>query len=269
MARVSVFGAFGVRGAAAAGVMFAAANALASPYASNWISYSAGTGASASYLDPASAVGSPTRFTGVQFGFPSVVSPFSPPFDPGEIVSIGRGGHLTLAFDHDVHNRAENPFGIDFNIFGNWFYTDSNGVANGKFGDSGGIVEVSKDGSDWRTVNVLATSGFATLGYSDLASPYDTVPGNVPTNFTKAVDPSFNPIGKTFAEIVAGYNGSGGGTGIDIASTGLDFIRFVRITNPEGNTGNINIDGLAAIPTPVTASLFVIASIIAPRRRRA
>ena len=35
------------------------------------------------------------------------------------------------------------------------------------------------------------------------------------------------------------------------------------------SVGNINIDGIAAVPTPVTASLFVIAGIIAPRRRRA
>jgi len=260
---------FRVRAAAAAAFLVASAGALASPYASSWTSYEAGTGASASYLDPASAVGSPTRFTGVQFGFPSVVSPFSPPFDPGDVVSIGRGGHLTLAFDHNVYNRPENPYGIDFNIFGNWFYTEGSNGATGKFGAHGGIVEVSKDGSDWRVVSVRATDGFATLGYSDLVSPYDTAPGNVPTDFTKAVDPGFNPIGKTFAEIVSGYNGSGGGTGVDFASTGLDFIRFVRISNPGGNTGNINIDGIAEVPTPVTASLFVIASIIAPRRRRA
>lgn len=270
MARVSGLCASGVHAAVAAGVLFSAARAVASPYASNWTSYGAGTGASASYLDPTSAVGSPTRFTGVQFGFPSVVSPFSPPFDPGDFVSIGRGGHLTLTFDHDVYNRATNAFGVDFIVFGNWFYTDGGGFASGKFATPNGVIEVSKDGSDWRTVlGVSPTDGYATLGYSDLASPYDTSPGNVPTNFTKAVDPSFNPIGKTFAEIVAGYNGSGGGTGIDFASTGLDFIRYVRISNPDGNIGNINIDGIAEVPTPVTASLFVIASLIAPRRRRA
>ncbi|MBX3388310.1 MAG: hypothetical protein KF691_02515 [Phycisphaeraceae bacterium] len=260
---------FVMRAAGAAGVAFAFSGAVASPYASSWTSYSAGSGASASYLDPSAAVGSPTRFTGVQFGFPSVVSPFSPPFDPGDIVSIGRGGHLTLTFDHDVYNRTTNAFGIDFIIFGNWFYTDNgNGVATGKFGNTGGIVEVSKDGSDWRTVNVLATSGYATLGYSDLVSPYDTSPGSVPTDFTKPVDPTFNAIGKSFAEIVAGYNGSGGGTGVDFASTGLDFIRFVRISNPEGNGGNINIDGIAEVPEPAALPLLAYACLIAPRRRR-
>lgn len=260
---------FVVRAAFAAGFVVAAIGASASPYASNWTSYAAGTGASATYLDPNAAVGSPTRFTGIQFGFPSVVSPFSPPFDPGDIVSIGRGGHLTLTFDHDVYNRATNAYGFDFILFGNWFYTDGGGFASSKFATPGGIIEVSKDGNDWRTVTgVSPTDGYATLGYSDLASPYDTSPGSVPTDFTKPVDPSFNPIGKTFAEIVAGYNGSGGGTGVDFASTGLDFIRFVRISNPDGNIGNINIDGIAEVPAPAALPLLAYACLIAPRRRR-
>ncbi|MBS0190139.1 MAG: hypothetical protein U0573_01295 [Phycisphaerales bacterium] len=251
------------------GAALLAASALAGPYAASWTSYSAGSNASASYLDPNSAIGSPTRFTGVQSGYPSVVSPFSPPFDPGDVVSIGRGGHLTLAFDHDVFNRTTNPFGIDFIIFGNWFYIDSGGIASGKFATPNGRVEVSKDGSDWRTVTgVSPTDGFATLGYSDLASPYESTPGNVETDFTRPVDPAFNPIGKSFAQIVAGYNGSGGGTGIDFASTGLDSIRFVRISNPDGNSGNIAIDAIAEVPAPAALPLLAFASLIAPRRRR-
>lgn len=243
--------------------------AEASPFASSWTSYDAGAGVNPAYGDPSAALGSPTRFTGVQFGFPSVVSPFSPAFDPGDFVSIGKGGHLTLAFDHDVYNRAANAYGFDFLIFGNWFYTDASGVAGGRFGMTGGTVEVSQDGADWRSVAVTPGSGFATLGYADLTDPYSTTPGNVATDFTKPVDPGFNPIGKTFAEIVAGYNGSGGGTGVDFASTGLEWIRYVRIANPEGNSSILHIDALAEVPAPVTASLFVIASLIAPRRRRA
>jgi hypothetical protein len=66
-------------GVAGALVSFAAA---ASPYATSWSSFVPGTGGSATYADPAAALGSPTRFTGVQFGFPGAVTPFNPPFDP-------------------------------------------------------------------------------------------------------------------------------------------------------------------------------------------
>lgn len=243
--------------------------AVASPFATSWSSFVPGTGGSATYADPSAALGSPTRFTGVQFGFPGAVTPFNPPFDPGDIVSIGKGGSLVLGFDHDVWNRPSNPFGVDFIVFGNWFYADGGGFASGKFGSRNATIEVSKNGTDWFLVpGANPTSGYATLGYSDLASPYETSPGSVPTDFTKAVDPSFDPIGKTYAQIVAGYNGSGGGTGIDFSATGLDYIRFVRLTNLSDSPGSLNIDAIAAVPSPVTASLFVIATLIAPRRRR-
>lgn len=258
-----------LRVAPVAGALTVGFGAFASPYASSWTSYTPGTGASGTYLNPQSAVGSPARFTGVAGGWPGVVSPFNSPWDSDQIVSIGRGGHLTLAFDHDVYNRATNAFGFDFIVFTNMFYVDSGGSASSKFATLGGTIEVSKDGIDWRLVNGAdPNGGYASMGYVD-SGPGDSTPGSVPSDFSKPVDPAFNPIGKTYAQIVAGYNGSGGGTGVDFASTGLDFIRFVRIANPEGNTGSIHIDGIAEVPTPVTASLFVIASIIAPRRRRA
>lgn len=243
--------------------------AVASPFATSWSSFVPGVGGSATYADPAAALGSPTRFTGVQFGFPGAVTPFNPPFDPGDFVSIGKGGSLVLGFDHDVQNRPSNPFGVDFIVFGNWFYADGGGFASSKFGNRNATIEVSKNGTDWFLVpGANPTSGYATLGYSDLASPYETSPGSVPTDFTKAVDPSFDPIGKTYTQIVAGYNGSGGGTGVDFSATGLDFIRYVRLTNLSDSPGSLNIDAIAAVPSPVTASLFVIATLIAPRRRR-
>ncbi|MBX3379825.1 MAG: hypothetical protein KF805_07000 [Phycisphaeraceae bacterium] len=257
-----------LRAAASAGVFVVASGALASPYATTWSNYNPGSSPNSTYGDPNAALGSPTRYTGVHFGYEGAVNPFFSPFDPQDLVAISPGGSLTLAFDHDVFNRPEKPYGIDFNVFGNWFYALNGNVADFKFGAVGGSIEVSKDGINWFAVNTRVSDGFATLGYVDIFQTEQAPAGNIPTDFTKAVDPSFNPIGKTLAEIIAGYNGSGGGTGVDFASTGLDFIRFVRISNPDTNSANLYIDGIAAIPTPVTASLFIIASLIAPRRRR-
>lgn len=263
---VSLASSLAVFAAFASGSSFASA----SPFATSWSDYVQGNTGSSTYLDPAAALGSATRFTGVQSNYPGAVSPFNPPFDPGEIVSIGKGGSLTLGFDHDVWNRPSNPFGFDFIVFGNMFYLDQgNAIADSKFGARNATIEVSKNGTDWFLVpGANPTSGYPTLGYQDLDSPYSTNQGTILTDFTKAVDPSFNPIGKTFNEIVAGYNGSGGGTGVDFSATGLDFIRFVRLTNLSDSTGSLNIDAIAAVPSPVTASLFVIATLIAPRRRR-
>lgn len=267
-----------IRAAAGAGAFAVFSSAYSSPYASNWISYNSGVGASEGFTDPAASLGSPTRYSGFSYGYPGAVSPFSPAADPADLTSIGRGGSLVLAFDHDVYNRPTNAFGFDFIVFGNWFNVykanpggfDLPGTATGQyFGKNGGTIEVSQDGENWRLVTTRVTDGYATLGYLDLTSDFQSTPGSVLSDFTKPVDPSFNPAGKTLSEIIAGYNGSGGGTGVDFASTGLDFIRYVRISNPDGNIGAINIDGIAEVPAPVTASLLVIASLIAPRRRRA
>ena len=64
---------------------------------------------------------------------------------------------------------------------------------------------------------------------SPLPSP---ATGSVPSDFTKPVDPSFDVAGLNTAGVVAGYDGSGGGAGIDLASVGLSEISYVKVFNP-------------------------------------
>ncbi len=238
-------------------------------FASHVVSYSAGTGADPTYADPAAALGSPTRFTGVQFGYPGAVTPFNPPFDPGEIVSIGRGGSLVVSFDQAITNDATHRFGIDFLIFSNAFFIDNSypsGVAVGTFGRIGDVA-VSADGDHWVSVTAAAMGPlFPTLGYSDLTDPYSTTPGTLPTDFTRAVDPNFDPTGHTFAEIVAAYAGSGGGLGVDIGVLGLASASYVRISS---SGAPVSIDGLSVVPAPASISAFTITLIGLGRRRRA
>jgi hypothetical protein len=254
-------------------VLGLAAPAIASsPFASTVISYNAGTGSSPAYQDPAAALGSPARFTGESFGFDGAVTPFNAPFEPDEIVQIGRGGHLTLGFDHDVADDALNPFGIDLLVFSNAFYIDSafpGGVASGVFGGNIGAVSVSQDGTNF--VPVLSVGPVRpTLGYADLTDPYAATPGLVPTDFTRPVDPTFDPTGQSFASIVAAYNGSGGGIGIDLAGTGLSWIRFIRFD--VASTGPLAvIDGVsdvAPIPAPGALALLLLAASVGRGRGR-
>ena len=99
----------------------------------------------------------------------------------------------------------------------------------------GGIVEVSEDGENWHLVRKVEADGlFPTMGYVD-AGPYDTEPGRVETDFRKPVDPALTLddfLGLDNDGIVALYNGAGGGAGIDIGSTGLSQISYVRVSNP-------------------------------------
>ncbi|MFM9995081.1 MAG: hypothetical protein ACKVU4_04685 [Phycisphaerales bacterium] len=245
------------------------------PWGNSVVSYEPGSGVGAAFTNPASALGEPTRFTGVG-SFPGAVTPFNPPFLGSELVSIGNGGHLVVQFESPVTNDPFNPFGVDLIVFGNTGYIDvgfPNGVAGGLFGSGGGLIELSADGVNWFSVpGAAADSEFPTLGYADLTSPYATSPGLVPTNFTCPVSPALVAAGLNFAQIVAAYDGSGGGTGLDIGLTGLSAVSFVRIIAPAGFTGTIEIDGFAdvtaipAAPTLLAVGLAALAG-VGPRRR--
>ncbi len=247
---------------AAAGVLPAAVAGPAeagevSPYATQVVSYDPGSPAPP-LNDPTLALGEPTRETGFG-GFVQVVSPFYPAFT--NIVSIGPGGHLTLAFDTPITNDPNHPFGIDLIVFGNSFFTDTafpNGVVGGLFED-GGLIEVSADGETWFVVPKIKADGlYPTLGYTD-AGPYDTASGRIETDFTRPIDPSLTMVdffGLTHEEVVEIYSGSGGGAGIDLtAVAGVDEILYVRISHGEGAFGTVEVDAVSRTFPQVFADL--------------
>lgn len=235
-------------------VLLAALPSLAraqSPYASSVITYSPGSSPAGGFTIAASALGEPTRFTGGPF-FPQAVTPFQPAFMTSELVSIGAGGELVVAFDHDVTDDPRNPFGVDLIVFGNAFFGDAAypmGTPSGLFAE-GGQISVSHDGVSWVAVPGTDADGFApTCGWLD-ASPYATVPGLEPADFTRPIDPSISAasmIGQDWATVRAMYDGSGGGAGIDLAPLGLPSIRFVRIRVPAGAMQSAEIDGLSDV----------------------
>ncbi len=240
--------------AAAFAAFEAAAGAGDDPFADALIAYDPGANPAPGYTDPLTALGPPERFTG-EGVFPGVVSVFNPAFGIDEIVSIGAGGHLIVQFNTAVANDPRNPFGIDLLVFGNTGFSDfayPGGIVSGFFGGEGGRVELSADGVNWVLVpGVEADGPWPTLGYLD-ASPYDTQPGTIESNFTRPVDPSLmlaDFMGLDNEAVIALYAGSGGGVGIDIASTGLASINFVRITNPGDpqTTPNVEIDALSDV----------------------
>jgi hypothetical protein len=260
---------------ARAGVLLAAATAHASdPWADSVVSYVEGAGVSSGYNTPATALGEPTRFTGVG-AFPGAVTPFNPAFLGSELVSIGTGGHLIVRFDEPVIDDPSNPFGIDLLVFGNSGYEDAGfpaGINAGLFGGGeGGVIEVSADGSNWFTVTgVGADAEFPTLGYLDLTDPYATSPGTALSDFTRPVDPALNTLGMSFAQIVAAYGGSGGGAGVDLSSVGLAAISFVRIT-PGPGAAIPDIDGFAdvsPVPAPGAVALLAVSLGVGRGRRR-
>ncbi len=230
---------------------FAAQAAPQWPFASEVVSYTAGSGAVPGFNNPLVALGPPERFTGEGL-VPGAVTPFQPAFRPNEVVSLGVGGVLVLAFDRDVVDDPRHPFGVDILVFGNAFFTDGAfglGVVAG-LASEGGTIAVSADGVDWRTVVGRDADGlFPTLGYLDVG-PFSMVPGQVESDFTRPVDPAIGMsdlLGRTHEEVVELYAGSGGGAGIDIGALGLSRARFVRITGPSAAGLSPEIDAIAAV----------------------
>lgn len=247
-----------------------------SPYAKTVVSYSPGLVPDPQYTNSSAAVGEPERFTGEFFQFPSCVSPFSPAFGPEEIVSIGGTGSLILAFDHPVLDDPQNPYGLDLIVFGNAGFIDVD-FPNGRTTPNGlmfGVgaaarVSVSADGLDWHVLSGTVDALYPSLGYADLASPYQLTPGSVPTDFTKPVNPALVPGGMTFAQLVAAYDGSGGGAGFDLSSTGLAAISYIKFENLADGPVAFEIDGVSDVtPVPSPSALFPLALYLTAWRRR-
>ena len=228
-----------------------------SPFASEVVSYAAGSGAAAGFTNPAVALGSPERFSGEGL-IPGCVTPFQPAWRPNELVSIGVGGTLVVRFDHDVVDDPRNPFGIDLLVFGNAFFTDAGagaGIVGGLMSE-GGAISVSLDGVSWTAVPAIEADGlFPTLGYLDVG-PYATSAGLVESDFLRPVNPvhSMGSLASLdFKSLLALYDGSGGGAGIDLAPLGLRAIRYVRVQGPLQSGFSPEVDAFADV-APVAPS---------------
>ena len=225
---------------------------LSSPWADAVISYDEGIGPAPGYTQATAAIGEPSRFTGVGI-WPGVVSPFNAPWLADEIVSIGSGGHIVVSFDDPVQDDPNNPYGIDFIIFGNTGFIDGawpGAIVSGVFSNDDGTIEVSADGKRWIEITTQFADGlWPTCGYSD-SQPYDTVEGQIPTNFTMPIDPRLDIddiINIDHEALMMYYRTSGGGTGIDLAETRLAEISFVRISTPQNSKLTPEIDAIADV----------------------
>ena len=272
---------------AAAGILSAAAE---SPYGAEVVDY-ATAAKDMRFSNPNNVLGAPTRFVKVYSGsmggvsstsYGGVVHPVVPGYSGGLHLSLvspddEEPGYVVIAFDHDVIDDPDNPFGVDFLVFGNSGCTKSTNTGMTALDDpttcrltaygfpEESVVEVAQKpngpwygSSQWRT-----SDGFApTLGhvYDPANADTNLYSGNLwwgaPTDPTYPVDPRIDfsdCAGLTLAELCQRYNGSAGGAGYDLADTripadaahgGRKWFRYVRIScayseepNDEGDYG--------------------------------
>jgi len=195
------------------------------------IEYVEGSGVPADWItgqpfnDPNAALGRPTLQTSGDGWFVPVdetvpVVPVYPPFRHYELVSIGNGGYLTVKFGHRVSNDNNNPYGIDFIIYGDTYQVigGDEGWTNGNPEESPvgglvsaepGIVAVSQDGQNWYY--------FSSGPYADDFAPTASYAWDEVNDVwaeeldpTRPVDPALRPAdfaGKTVAQMIAAYDG--------------------------------------------------------------
>jgi hypothetical protein len=236
-------------------------------YADSVVSYVPGN-ASSGFTNTSAALGEPSRTTPGTFGGP--VDPFNPPYLNEQVVSIGAGGSITVAFSNPILNSPAHPFGLDFMIYGNAGFMITNANYTG-----GGITDGTLFGANSGSTRVSVSADNLLFYQLDptRAPIVDTLfPTDGAGNFDLPVNPQLGQ--KDFAGLdVAGirslYADSGGGAGFDLAwaldaagnNVDLPEVRFIRV---DVLSGGAEIDGFAsagAVPEPAPWMLLGLGAI--------
>ena len=239
-------------------------NTQATQFAAEVVSYKSGTGfatdwsTGAGYTNVVAILGPPARETRGEWGGP--VTPFSPPYQLDQVLSIGEGGEVTLKFARPIRDEPLNPFGLDFIVFGGTGFTITNGDFSGGgitdgtlFGQADGEtrVSVSADGETWFVLDPKQAPAFD--GYW---------PGDGAGDFGLPVNPVLAKrdfVGGGLAKFTELYAGSGGGTGYDLGwavdadgqSIALGQATFFRL---EVLSGKAEVDAVSDV-SPRTENL--------------
>lgn len=255
-----------------------ASRASATVFASGYVAGQT-SGLDATWPNAQAAVGAPSRLNGVGGPFPGILSPFNPNYEASDIVQIDTGGQLTLRLPNFVNVGGGSEIGVVSNVFlqdPTFTGTNANPASaygSGAVGGGSAEVLVSDDGVTWHSVGTHAFDRPANA-FADAADPYQSTAGAVPADFGI---PFTHPIsdfdGKNWLQTRALFGASGGGTWLDLASSGLTQIDYVQFRVP---TGKLVIDSVAinnaavgaAVPEPAGAALVVFATFALGRVRR-
>ncbi|AQQ08930.1 hypothetical protein L21SP3_00724 [Sedimentisphaera cyanobacteriorum] len=224
-----------------------------------WVTDTNGDFDGSTYKKPENITGKPaSSFFDSWSGQTRLTKVVEAPYGENTLLSVNEGEYAVVKFDHKVMDDPSNPYGKDFILFGNAFYTCESGWVDddsdmSEFYTSGGIwseeitVSVSKDGENWYTYSSgpFADGEFPTQGFHWDQDKYDSEGygwTSIEKDFTQPVDPSIKDTlldGSTvdIASIIDAYGTSGGGTAFDLQESGFDWIKYIKI---EGSGGEID-----------------------------
>ncbi|MGA3068463.1 MAG: PEP-CTERM sorting domain-containing protein, partial [Tepidisphaeraceae bacterium] len=233
-----------------------------------------------------SVVGDPTTsptagITDIDYGFPEIISPFDPPADADQIVTIGYGGQITLQFPHPITVQSSSPTLGVFTASGLADTQYPLGIAADPaqdFDTDTAVVKVSQNGTTWATLG-LQTLNIPENYFTNADNPYQ-FPAPTPPDiadfghpFTGTLDSFSN---EDFPQILTTLNGSAGGTWLNLSAAGLTQINYIQFSEPTGvvpTTSFLALQavsaGNASVPEPAAgAGLFALGAFLFKRRRK-
>ncbi|AQT68547.1 hypothetical protein STSP2_01714 [Anaerohalosphaera lusitana] len=226
-------------------------------FAGRVVSYDPSTASESGYTNPEAALGQIAVDTGW-----GATTPFNMPFTSDDFVTIGEGGHLTL----ELENYLLPGDGFELGVFSyQMFYQD--GWPDGGTTDpvdlfrptQMAVVEVSEGGSDWYALN-----GGDRIQMDMPAAAYSDAEATIESDFSKPFTVSlsdFDGLGSV-QEVLDVFDGSAGGTWLDVSEAGLDRIGYVRFTVPYGDAFELEAVSIAsgaigaAVPEPLSILLL-------------
>ena len=174
-------------------------------------------------------------------------------------------GHITVKFDTRIYDDPNNWYGKDFIVFGNSFFAAGGSYV---YSDSNmaDVVMAAYEGSGWWEPSPVSVSQDGVTWYSFSNGPYadDYAPtqalawdwveqcwlknssdAEVELDFTRPTPPVYDKAdfnGKSAAEGIDLYRGSGGGTAFDLAElplpadpiTGRKWIQYIKVDGVNG-----------------------------------
>ena len=200
------------------------------------------------------------------------------------ITTLNTGSSILVKFDHPIWDNPANPYGIDFQVFGNTFYSASG------FGDAANMntvtlgtgafavpmkVSVSpgytgKPGEDPNDSTTWPWYRYDNGPYADSVFPTEAYKWNRTNavwtdelmDFTKPVNPvftnNFKAGGLSAADGIDLYNGSGGGTGFDLKESGFASVQYIKVEGLSGFSGG-EVDAFSVVrPMTIGDSLSIV-----------
>ncbi|MFP6873275.1 MAG: hypothetical protein VCA55_07160 [Verrucomicrobiales bacterium] len=218
--------------------------------------------------NPAAALGQPDPVAGSGTQFASVISPFNPHFEAGQIVQFGEGGSITLQLSNFAVTTSGTP---EIGIFTNAGISDTSwpegiagtdlGLPGATFGIDSAVLEVSADGVNWINLG-LTRFDQPSSAFTNSPSAYQSDPaGLTPADFGLPHDNTLADYsGKDWDAIKGLLGNSAGGTWIDLDATGLAQAGWVRLSlADDGDPGtllNFELDAVSVAAAAVGGSVI-------------